>query len=90
MAKKEPIAVMLVTFRLPLGTTGRLDEEQTRYRIETVAQYHAVVRDKWRRTIVVENYIRNGEKVYARENGLWCTLTERLEIVKEEVVMVER
>jgi hypothetical protein len=87
--KKEPIPVMLVTFRLPLGTTGRLDEEQTRYRIETVAQYRAVVRKESQMSFI-EGYVRNGEKIYVRENGSWCTLTEGSEIVKEELVMVER
>ena len=82
--KKAPIPVMKVTFRLPLGTTGKLGEEQTRYRIETVAQYRAVVRPTSQMTLI-EGYVRGGEKIYARENGSWCTLTEGTVIVKEEV-----
>lgn len=86
---KQPIAVQLVTFRLPLGTTGKLDEPQKRYRVETVQQYRAVVRKECQFS-VVENSIRSGEKVMVRENGTWCTLTDDSVVVEEETVYIER
>lgn len=84
--QKLSIAVTLVTFRLPLGKLG---EEQTRYRIKTVAQYRAVVRPTSQMSLI-EGYIRGGETIYACENGSWCTLTKGTQIMKEEVVMIPR
>lgn len=86
---KQPIPVQLVTFRLPLGNTGRLDDPQKRYRVETVHQYRAVVR-KHCQFSVVENAIRRGEKVMVRENGSWCTLTKGSMVLEEETIYIER
>lgn len=86
---KNPIAVQLVTFRLPLGTTGRLDAPQQRYLIETVHQYRAVVHPS-RRFRSIEQHVRDGMKILALPNGSWCILTSDSEVLESEVIHIDR
>lgn len=89
MEKKEPIPVQVLTFQLPLGTTGRLDEPQERYLIESVHQYRAAIR-KTSQVKSVEDRLRNGEKLLIRWNGGWYPYNENVVVLKAETTMIER
>ncbi len=74
--------IELVTFRLPLGTTGRMDEPQTRMLIDSLEKYRVAIR----RTSQVESvrrHLRNGEKLLMYHSGAWYPFTASVQEVGE-------
>ena len=85
MAKS--ILIQVLTFRIPLGTTGRMSEPQSRMLIETGDQYRAAI-DPRMQAKSVEDRLRNGEVLLMRRNGGWYPMCRQVDVVGQEMITI--